>query len=197
MLHLLCVKINTEFKFEKYLYLFNENTQLKIKSFRFRKDQVTAFTSELLKYYYLAKRLNLTPDDIHIKYTIHNRPYIEHSNIDFNISHCNEYVIFALSIKSKIGIDIEYNDPRINAIELGSIVFSDYEQNLIQNNTSSFFKIWTKKEALIKAYGTGFGTDDYKLTKLNLEATQELKNATIYNQAIFDNYYIGLCILNA
>lgn len=164
-------------------------------SYRYKKDQVIAFTSELIKYYYLANFCNILPIDIKIDYTSYGRPFIVNSKLDFNISHAGEYLVLAIIDSSKVGIDIEECDNSINPAELGSIVFSSVEQELIDNDINKFFKLWTKKEALIKAHGTGFGSDFYKNTRLNLDSTEFIKNGIICCNKVFSNYYLAVCVL--
>lgn len=195
MLHLLCIKVNQKFDFENYLHWFNDKTITKIKQFKYHKDQVVAFTSELIKYYYLAMFLNKTPSTMHIQYNSYGRPFIANTNIDFNISHSGEYIMLVISDISRVGIDLEIRNIHIDAIELGKIAFSDCEQNIVADNTDKFFTVWTKKEALIKAYGIGFSTKDYTNTKLTLSPIEELPTATIHSTLLFSNYYFALCIL--
>jgi 4'-phosphopantetheinyl transferase len=195
MLHLLLVKINPEFAFENYLHWFDSKTITRIKQFRQRKDQVVAFTSELIKHYYLANFVDLTPPNIPINYTQYSRPFIANTNIDFNISHSGDYLVVAVSRCQQVGVDIEICNQNTDVIGLGKIVFSDYEQNIVGNSTNNFFTIWTKKEALIKACGTGFGTEDYKNTRLTLQPIEELPHATIYSSSPLPNYYFALCLL--
>lgn len=196
MLQIICIKINIKFNFEDYLFWFNKETQFKITQFKFRKEQIIAFTSELIKSYYLAKILNTIPSEINIHYDCYSRPFISDLNIDFNISHSNEYLIFAISDYLKIGVDIQHYVKNFEINEIGKIVFSEFEQKLIANNIDNFFKIWTKKEALIKAYGRGFLTEGYKNTKLNLSNIEELPDLIIYNKQIFPNYSFAICVLH-
>ena len=188
--------MNIKFNFEDYLFWFNKETQFKITKFKFRKEQIIAFTSELIKSYYLAKILNTTPSEININYDCYSRPFIPDLNIDFNISHSNEYLIFAISDYLKRGVDIQHYIKNFEINEIGKIVFSEFEQNLIAGNIDNFFTLWTKKEALIKAYGFGFITEDYKNTKLNLSNIEELPDFIIYSKEIFPNYYFAICLLN-
>lgn len=90
-----------------------------------------------------------------IKYTNHNRPYLE-GDIDFSISHSGNYVACAIANGFKIGCDIE----RIKEID-----FNDFknvmtapqwqEINQSEDPQRTFFKYWTLKESVIKADGRG------------------------------------------
>jgi 4'-phosphopantetheinyl transferase len=93
-----------------------------------------------------------------LKYNTHLRPYMN-NNIDFNIAHSGSIVMCCGTTKGKIGIDIEH----IKVIDL-----SDYEDYFTINEWKKinsyadifegFYRFWTRKEAVLKAIGTGFHT---------------------------------------
>ena len=69
----------------------------------------------------------------------------------FNVSHSHGYVVFVLD-NSPIGIDIE--QIRSFNSDLIDFVSNEEEKNYIHDEIT-FFEIWTNKEALVKALGTG------------------------------------------
>jgi len=86
------------------------------------------------------------------------RPFLN-SEIDFNISHSEEYAVCAISDKGRVGIDVE----AIRSINLTH--FQDYLTNEEwQAITKSgkphetFYHYWTIKESVIKADGKGLST---------------------------------------
>ncbi|MDB4924604.1 4'-phosphopantetheinyl transferase superfamily protein [Mucilaginibacter sp.] len=106
---------------------------------------------ELLKHF----NLDLTLNDL--LYNPYHRPYFN-AGFDFNISHAGNRVICCATTQGKVGIDIELTAP-VN------FDYDDYfttiEQQNIRSNkdpNTEFFKYWTRKEALLKAIGTGVYT---------------------------------------
>lgn len=195
-IHIVIVKVDYNFIFEKYLYLFHDEITAKIKNYRFRKDQLTAFTSEILKRYYLPSYLKINPLSLNIKYNQYGRPFIDRLlNVDFNISHSGDYVVMIIARNAKVGIDIEEYKQNINPREIGYSVFSESEQNLVGNNVDKFLVLWTKKEALIKAYGTGFGSDIYNKNQLNLNTIEALGHYVICYIRPFKGYFLAICVL--
>ena len=194
-LKLIAIKVDFNFDFKKYLYLFDKDTQLKILSYKFQQHQVIAFTSEMLKYYYLANELQLEPKHMQIACTQYGRPFLvdNPNNLSFNISHSSEYVVMAVAYNSTVGVDIEYINNDIVPVELSSLVFSKSEQSLVDNDIEKFYILWTKKEALMKARGTGFIGNDYIETNLTLDA-DNLHGYLIYADRIFDEYHISIAI---
>jgi phosphopantetheinyl transferase len=74
----------------------------------------------------------------------------------FNLSHTGNWVALGLSGKGPVGVDIEMPDRRVAAQRLSTRVFSAAEQAIVQQEgTAGFLCLWTRKEARVKAEGTG------------------------------------------
>lgn len=83
-----------------------------------------------------------------------NKPFIQGWE-SFNISHSGDLVVLAYG-SSVLGVDIEKKDAA-NYSELMTF-FHPAEQDYIAGSgdrADSFYEIWTKKEALLKAEGSG------------------------------------------
>ncbi|MFP2994594.1 4'-phosphopantetheinyl transferase superfamily protein [Spongiivirga sp. MCCC 1A20706] len=110
---------------------------------------------------YLARFLNTPSSRIRISYLENGKPYLKnHNKINFNVSHSKEVAILAFS-DVKIGVDVEFIDNEFTFEEILNTVFSAEETNVIlksKNSTKTFYNLWTRKEAIIKA--TGNGIDD-------------------------------------
>lgn len=94
-----------------------------------------------------------------IDYLPHGKPYfIDHPNLAFNISHTDENMAIILAETSSLGIDIEMIRPRKNFSALENKVLKPIECDWLKsqdNYLSSFFTLWSAKEAYLKAAGTG------------------------------------------
>lgn len=97
-----------------------------------------------------------SPDAIHqLHYTPYNRPYLP-GEVDFNISHSAGMVVCALSSSGAVGIDVEKVEPL--PVEDFRPVLSAEEWNAIHgpgDRYRHFYRLWTTKEAVIKAEGKG------------------------------------------
>ena len=102
----------------------------------------------------LAKN-NVSDDFAKLYYTPEGRPKIGH-DFDFNISHSDEYVVCAFSKDHQVGIDIEKIKP-ISLAFLKEFFNVDEWENiqLSRNSQETFYKLWTQKEATVKADGRG------------------------------------------
>ncbi len=192
---LIAVKVNFDFNFKKYLYLLNTHSQSKIFNYKFWPEQIIAFTSEILKYYYLASYLEINPKNISLNYNEYGRPHLIENllNTDFNISHSGDYVIMVIAHNTKVGIDIEQINHSIEVKQISNIAFSEVEKKWVGNDIDKFFIIWTKREALLKAWGTGFRNNDYNKINLIINEPQKL-GWYIHSQCIFNTYYLSICL---
>jgi 4'-phosphopantetheinyl transferase len=93
-----------------------------------------------------------------LNYNAHHRPYFNEGP-DFNIAHSGNIVVCCATDSGKIGVDIE----QVKEIDLAD--YADYftlkEWDKIKQHSNlydGFYNYWTRKEAVLKAIGTGFHT---------------------------------------
>ena len=132
----------------------------------------------------LLKKYNKNHNKIEVIYNKNGKPYLKNSDIYFNISHADEYVVCAIS-KKEIGVDIEkIRETNINTINYFS---TEKEKEYILADTEKIyyrlFEIYTLKEAYIK---------------MNGDSLTNIKNITNYDEAHItkkevDNYIITIC----
>ena len=80
---------------------------------------------------------------------------------DFSVSHSGEHGLIALSRAGRVGVDVEERTMRHDIDGPLKTVFAPAERLALaavsgEAKARLFFKLWTCKEALIKALGTGF-----------------------------------------
>lgn len=85
-------------------------------------------------------------------------------SVSFNVSHSGEHGLIAFAPKGRLGVDVEERVAHRNMDLLIDGVFGPSEQAELASTrgcdrTHLFFRLWTIKEALIKALGTGFTLD--------------------------------------
>src|SRR5436190_3681992 len=82
--------------------------------------------------------------------------------VHFNLSHCEERAVLAIS-NAEVGIDLERDRP-IEHVDLARRYFHANEVAAITASRDeaeqrrAFFLVWTLKEAVVKALGTGLST---------------------------------------
>ena len=112
----------------------------------------------------LCHQLDCRNDDLVIRTLEHGKPFalVEGSvaPISFNVSHSGNHGLIALASKGRLGVDVEERSHRRDLDAISETVFSPGEQAELASAGSPdrvhlFYKLWTIKEAFIKALGTG------------------------------------------
>ena len=140
-----------------------EEERTRASRFLFEKDRrVFAVTRWSLRRI-LSKVIGQDMASIKLSVDALGRPYVEgRPDLDFNISHSGQLSVISLSRESRIGVDVEIVVAKENLLEIAKRVFSPEEVGFIQESYSKtermilFYRLWTLKEALIKADGRGF-----------------------------------------
>jgi len=123
----------------------------------------------------LGTYLNKDPKQIEIKLTEYDKPFttemIDGKNISFNVSHSHGKAIIAIGLDRNIGIDIEKIRSDVEFEKLSKRYFSDTENKALMQcehviRAETFYTIWTRKEALVKAIGKGiaFGLKEFEVS---------------------------------
>jgi 4'-phosphopantetheinyl transferase len=83
---------------------------------------------------------------------------VDFPRVHFNLSHSGDWAVCAVAEDGPIGVDIEEMRPLPDYDELAARVFSAEEMRRMaaaSDSLRTFYDIWTKKEAVIKADGRG------------------------------------------
>lgn len=153
-------------------YFLNQDEQNRAQKFRFRKDHDLFVLGRCISKILLAYYSGGTPESVNIIRDSFGKPTCE-LDLFFNISHSGDQLLLGFS-NSKIGVDIEKNDPSVAVEDIGKHYFSEIELQKMMicsrdKRAEVFFEIWTKKESLIKGIGKGFHIPlkDFNVTHLN------------------------------
>jgi 4'-phosphopantetheinyl transferase len=112
----------------------------------------------------LGHVLKVNPGVFEFCYSKHGMPMLSprsgFPDISFNVSHSFDVSLIAITINQAVGIDVEKVRTDIEYEKLAVRFFSDNEYQAImqyhdQLRLRAFFATWTRKEALVKAIGTG------------------------------------------
>ncbi len=118
----------------------------------------------------LGNYLGMDPDKIRFETAIHGRPSLEANEtggqaIDFNMSNSEEIVVLAVATDRRIGVDVELEKPMPDADSIARGSFHSREAANVAraeapgDKLEAFFRCWTRKEAVVKAHGSGLQMD--------------------------------------
>jgi 4'-phosphopantetheinyl transferase len=166
-------------------------------------DKSTCFLHEgdrksyLVRKYFLRMLLskigNLHPQKIEFSFTENKKP--TSGNIEFNVSHSHDMVIIAIS-PGRIGIDVEYVKENFDFSGMLTACFCEQEiaHILDGNGIFNFYKLWTRKEALLKATGEGLTENLPFINCLPDVVTRNESSFKIVTLEIQENYLISIAL---
>ncbi|MDE7086812.1 MAG: 4'-phosphopantetheinyl transferase superfamily protein, partial [Clostridia bacterium] len=157
MLRLFAIK-NTLFdddaEFEKNLALIDGERRQKVNSLTLREKKNECLAAGIILP--LALKACGYSGEVRIEKGEWNKPVlVQPKNLFFNLSHSGEWTVIALSGK-EVGVDVQQIKPA--DMRLARRFFTREEAKAIENAPDPdklFYRIWTAKEAYLKAIGTG------------------------------------------
>lgn len=112
----------------------------------------------------LSRYLGMAPQDIAFGYGPRGKPYLAHDRatppLRFNVSHSAERALFAVALGRELGVDLERVSETTSVLELAERFFAPQEWRFLRGlppaaRREAFFRLWTLKEAYLKASGVG------------------------------------------
>lgn len=100
---------------------------------------------------------------VHFRTDAHGKPELDldfEHGVHFNLSHTRGMVVCAICRGHPVGVDVEAMDRGVDIEILAKQYFAASEHELIvkaplQSRAEIFFRLWTLKEAMLKAIGLG------------------------------------------
>ena len=110
----------------------------------------------------LSRYLRLPPDHIRISAGSNGKPTIQ-GPLGFNIGHSGVIGLVAFALGCEVGVDVEVARPFEDMEALTTRFFCVEEAEEIRRVSSvdrpmAFYRCWTRKEAYVKALGSGLST---------------------------------------
>lgn len=115
----------------------------------------------------LSEYLLLPPAQIRLARTAHGKPYLKDRRLrglQFNLSDSHGAIVCAVSYGEALGVDIEYPARKNKFLDIAERYFHPQELQQLRDLTNDmerralFFRLWTTKEAYIKAKGLTIGS---------------------------------------
>lgn len=143
--------------------------------FRFPQDRDRFIAARGTLRLILARYLGLDPARLRFAYhcacgrsdclPTHRKPVLDSASggdwLHFNLSHADGLALYAVARDRLVGIDLERIRADVSPTELAPGVLSAHEQAALfamppAEQQAAFFRLWTCKEAYLKARGLGF-----------------------------------------
>ena len=110
----------------------------------------------------LGSVLEVAPEVIEFEYGEHGKPSLKGGGPFFNLSHSANRAVIGVSREAELGVDVERINPDRSRPEIAERFFAPLEIRELASLSGdayahAFFQIWARKEAVLKAVGTGIG----------------------------------------
>ena len=137
-------------------------------------EKAASFYFEAHRNHYAASRgilrkllsgyLGKSPAEFAFSYSNFGKPSLANT-LRFNLSHSHGLALYAFCPQHELGIDLEKIRPELAGPEIAERFFSTPEAEAVKaSGSEAFFRCWTRKEAFVKAHGTGLSLPLNKFT---------------------------------
>ncbi|WP_139488704.1 4'-phosphopantetheinyl transferase family protein [Brevibacillus dissolubilis] len=195
--------------FETLISLVPPEKQAKLGRYRRYEDAQRSLAAELLIRTIIARKLNLTNNEIRFAYNDQEKPsLIGADDFYFNLSHSGEWVVCAIDSQT-IGIDVEVIKPnKRNMLAIAQRFFSPAEVAELlalpeELRHSRFFDYWSLKESYIKADGKGLslGLGSFTIQfredgAIRVETENRLRDCYFRQYDVDPAYKLGVCAMH-
>lgn len=145
------------------------------------RQRAQAYRQERHRHNFIARRsilrwliggyLSCKPESLRFSVTQFGKPVLQGlraARLAFSVSHTDGMALLAFAWDCRVGVDVEH---RIDGLDLAGIahgIFSAIEERTLDaarpDSAASLLGIWTRKEALLKALGTGLSGEPHAYT---------------------------------
>ena len=146
---------------QERLAWLSENESRKASRFVFERDRRRYLAAHGELRALLSSRLAIAPEQLEFEVGPFGKPRLTNSSsCAFNLSHSEDVAVVLISDEGHIGVDVEMLRPVPDALALAQRNFSDEECAVlaevdIAQRDLAFLAGWTRKEACLKAIGSG------------------------------------------
>jgi len=127
----------------------------------------------------LGRYTNVAPDAVEFLYADKGKPYLPQGDIHFSLSHSGHWALLAVGKAELIGVDIEELKPARDLLGIAENYYHPREFTQLQMlegaaQADYFYRLWTLKEAFLKAIGAGISAGlekvEFELAEAKIKA---------------------------
>jgi 4'-phosphopantetheinyl transferase len=168
----------------------------RIKAMQFRSDQLQGRSRRCRSALrcLLAGYTGETPSTLAFSEGRFGKPRLEGERLHFNVSHSDGWALIAVA-RTPVGVDIEPAvRPDIELLEIADLLCHPNEMAALQTHAgeaqhAAMMRLWTRKEAYVKALGTGLG---HRLRAVRLLPAARPANALVIDDddRVMNGYFL-------
>jgi 4'-phosphopantetheinyl transferase len=137
------------------------------------RERAVRFVTDELRHRYVVTQgvarqilsgcIGIPPEAIAYETSEKGKPHLANEGVptlEFNITHSADLMLMAVVRGEPVGVDVERVRPMDDGLRIAKRFFSEHESSWLNGLSSqeqdlAFFRLWTRKEALLKATGDG------------------------------------------
>lgn len=157
---------------QRYAAWLSHDEQQRMQRFHFAADQQRFLLARTLVRSVLAGYLQQEPGHLRFGCNAHGKPELKRettsASLQFNLSHTQGLLALAVTAEAAVGVDVEAVTRTVDMLALAERFFAAAETAQIKQCAAGqqrecFFRVWTLKEAYVKARGLGLqlGLDSF------------------------------------
>lgn len=173
---------------ERFLCTLDLEERERASRFHFEKHRRRFIAGRGVLRLLLGRYLGIAPEAVRFVYGPYGKPSLAEahgaSGLRFNVSHSHELAVYGFVQEREIGVDVEYVKDDFQSEEIAVRFFSAREVQTLtalpqDERHAAFFRCWTRKEAYIKAIGSGLShpLDQFDVTLTADEPAALLRDA--------------------
>jgi 4'-phosphopantetheinyl transferase len=149
---------------QQFSQSLSADEQQRAARFRFAEDRDRFIATRGILRQILGRYLSIPPQQVEFCYADRGKPALNQTvhatPLQFNLSHSHACALYAITATQAVGVDLEWLRPVTDLAGLTQRFFAAAEHQAIQalpaeQQTQAFFQVWTCKEAVLKATGSG------------------------------------------
>jgi 4'-phosphopantetheinyl transferase len=163
-LHLWCAypdDLRDEEAAQACIRLLSDEERARCQRFKFEKNRREYLATHALERIALSHHSGIAPDALRFRFNAYGKPAIDPDcGLRFNLSNSLSLVVCLISEGAEVGVDVESHARAASIAEVGPRMFSPEELAQLESlpedkKPERAIRLWTLKEAYIKARGMG------------------------------------------
>jgi 4'-phosphopantetheinyl transferase len=152
----------------------NADERTRAARFHFERDYLAYVMAHAIWRVALSVSLGMEIGQVPLTHTSSGQPQLPGTGLSTSLSHSGNYVAMAICGASTVGIDIEQSPPRVALDDLLTTICTPAEAATLRELspaalTHALLTLWTRKEALLKAFGIGLAQAPATLSAMSDE----------------------------
>ena len=126
------------------------------------------------------------------QHTVEGQPYLPGEAFSFSLSHADGLSVLACAPEGRIGVDLAHAPDAVLAAQLSPSFFTPAEQQALAQRLFTPLQLWSRKEAVLKAAGSGLLLDPGQAEVSGASSQVLGRGYWLRSTAFLDEYELSL-----